>query len=125
MDKAMRIRKTDILLIAVCLLLALLALLAMFLQRESGGTVCVYVNGECTATYPLDRDTTVVLTTPEGSFNTLVIEDGRADVTDAGCPDKLCANMHSIAYAGETITCLPNKTVIKIEGGAPEGVDVY
>jgi len=125
MDKSMKIRKSDVVLIAVCLLLALLAVLAMFLKRENGARVGVYVDGELTAVYPLDTDTTVTLTAANGSFNTLVIEDGRADVTDAGCPDKLCVNMHSIAYAGETITCLPNKTVIKIEGGAPEGVDVY
>ena len=122
----MKLRKADIILIAFCLLLALASLAAMFLRRESGAKACVYVDGELTAVYSLYEDTTVILTTADGSsFNELTIAEGRADMTDAGCPDKLCVNMHSIAYAGETITCLPNKTVIKIEGGAPEGVDVY
>ena len=121
----MKIRKSDIILIAVCLLLAAVSLLAMYANRETGAKACVYVDGELKATYPLDKDTVVTLETEDGSFNVLTVADGRADMTDAGCPDKLCVDMHSIAYAGETITCLPNKTVIKIEGGAPEGVDVY
>ena len=125
MNNNMKIRKSDIILIAVCLLLAAAALLTMYVNRETGAKACVYVDGELTATYPLAKDTVVTLETEDGSFNVLTVADGRADMTDAGCPDKLCVNMHSIAYAGETITCLPNKTVIKIEGGAPEGVDVY
>lgn len=125
MNNNIKIRKSDIILIVGCLLLAAVALLAMYLGRENGAQVCVYVDGELTASYPLDRDTTVTLKAENGSFNVLTVADGRADMIDAGCPDGLCVNMHSIAYAGETITCLPNKTVIKIEGGAPEGVDVY
>ena len=122
----MKLRKADIVLSALCLLLALGALVSMFLLRESGARVCVYVDGERTAEYSLRENITVELISPDGSsFNTLTIADGRADVVDAGCPDKLCVNMHSIAYAGETITCLPNRTVIKIEGGAPQSVDVY
>jgi hypothetical protein len=119
-------RKGDILLIIGCLVLALGALLMLRLQRQEGAQVSVYVDGEWVSSYPLGEDRTVLLTTPDGSsYNTLVIKNGRADIIDAGCPDKLCVNMHSVAYAGETITCLPNKTVIKIEGGAPGGVDVY
>lgn len=126
MSKEMKLRKADILLIAFCLVLALATLGAMFLRRETGAKACVYVDGELAAVYSLQEDITVTFTTDDGSsFNELTISDGRADITDAGCPDKLCVNMHSIAYAGETITCLPNRTVIKIEGGAPEGVDVY
>ena len=125
MKNGMKIRKSDIILIVGCVMLAAIALFAMYAGRENGAKACVYVDGELTAEYPLNRNTTVTLTAENGSFNVLTIADGRADMTDAGCPDGLCVNMHSIAYAGETITCLPNKTVIKIEGGAPEGVDVY
>lgn len=120
------IRKADLLLIAGCLALALAALAAMYLRREEGAAAVVYVAGEPVASYPLDVDTAVTLYTPDGSsYNVLSIRDGRASVIDAGCPDRLCVRMHSIAYAGETITCLPNQTVVKIEGGAPSGVDVY
>ena len=119
-------RKADLLLIAGCLLLALAALLVMYLRREEGAKAVVYVAGEPVASYPLQEDTEVTLYTPDGSsYNVLSIRDGRASVTDAGCPDRLCVQMHAIAYEGETITCLPNQTVVKIEGGAPEGVDVY
>ena len=70
-------------------------------------------------------DTEVTFNTPDGSsFNTLVIRDGKADVTDAGYPDRICVNMRSISFEGETITCLPNRLVVKIEGGESPGVDL-
>ena len=119
-------RRADLLLILGCLLLAGAALLTLRLLRQAGGVAVVYVDGVRTAEYPLNVDTVVTLRTADGSsFNTLTIRDGRADVTDAGCPDKLCVKMHSIRYVGETITCLPNRTVIRIEGGESSGVDVY
>ena len=115
-------KKRDVILIASILAVALVLLLVVELTRQEGAYVLVRVDGQETGKYELSKDATYEL---NGGTNILRIENGVAYLTDADCPDKLCVNMHSIAYAGETITCLPNKTVIKIEGGAPEGVDVY
>ena len=49
--------------------------------------------------------------------NTLVIENGKADMISADCPDKLCVNQHAISSNGETIVCLPNKVVVEVEDG--------
>lgn len=117
--------RADLLLIAALLILAGAFLLWQRLVRRPGGEAVVYVNGVRTAAYPLDTDTEIRLETADGSsYNVLRIEDGTARVTDAGCPDKLCVHMHPIRWAGESITCLPNRTVIQIEGGASAGVDI-
>ena len=117
--------RADLLLIGALLLLALSLLLWQRAARRSGGAAVVYVDGVRTASYPLSRDAEVRLVTPEGEgHNVLVIHDGVADVTDASCPDKICVQMHPIRYAGESIVCLPNRTVIAIEGGESSGVDV-
>jgi len=116
-----RKRRADLLLIGALVLLACALLLWQGLSRRPGTRAVVYVDGQAVASYPLDVPTRVRLETEDGSsFNVLVIEDGRADVVDAGCPDRLCVRMHSIRRTGESIICLPNRTEIRIEGGEPE-----
>ena len=116
--------RADLMLIAALLLCAGALFLWQRLSRADGAEAVVYVDGVRTAAYPLSEDRTVTLEASGGSDNVLVISGGAADVTDAGCPDKLCVHMHPIRYAGESITCLPNRTVIQIEGGETSGVDV-
>ncbi|HOQ14581.1 MAG TPA: NusG domain II-containing protein [Bacillota bacterium] len=114
--------------VALIILLAVIAGGAYFFwlfSRNAGAYAVVYIDGEEVARYPLDTNIEVTFSTYDGrSFNTLVIRDGKADVTDAGCPDRICVNMRSISFEGETITCLPNKLVVKIEGGESPGVDL-
>ena len=42
-----------------------------------------------------------------------------ADVTDAGCPDKLCVRMGAVSRAGQSIVCLPGGIVVTVVGGTP------
>ncbi len=44
------------------------------------------------------------------------IHDGKADVTEADCPDKLCVHQKAISKTHETIVCLPNKVVVEVTG---------
>ena len=114
-------RRADLLLIAALLLTAALLLFWQIRTRQQGARAVVYVNGVEEASYPLDVPIKVRLETEDGSsFNELVIGDGTADVTDAGCPDKLCVHMHPISHTGESIICLPNRLEVRIEGGEPE-----
>ena len=74
---------------------------------------------EVFAKYPYFR-----LTSFEKEFpNILVIEDGRAYLSDANCPDKLCVHQGKISRTGEVITCLPNKLTVTVFG-AEESVDL-
>ena len=115
----------DVALIILLIAAAVGAYFFWLFSRDVGAYAVVYINGEEVARYPLAADTEVTFNTPDGSsFNTLVIRDGKADVTDAGCPDRICVNMRSISFEGETITCLPNRLVVKIEGGESPGVDL-
>ncbi len=115
-------KRNDIILIAVCLFAAAAALLAVRLLSDDGGAVVVSVDGKEVGHYLLDKDITVVIPSENGS-NTLVIDNGRAYVTDATCPDGLCEKMHSISRSGESIVCLPNKVVVTVVGGE-DGIDM-
>ena len=118
------IRRADLILICSLLLLALGLMVWQYAARETGARAVVYVNGQRQASYPLSKDAEILLEHDNGSYNLLIIADGKADVTDAGCPDKICVHMRPIQYDGESIICLPNRLEIRIEGGEPSGVDV-
>lgn len=107
--------RNDIILIAAVLLAAAIFALLFFALCKEGAYVSVVQNGKETARYSLSENLTVTL--ENGGTNVLVIENGYVFVSDASCPDKICVRHRKIRFAGEAITCLPNKTVIKIVSG--------
>ncbi len=114
--------KNDVLLIAVLLILGGGLALFLYATRQGGGTVRVQVDGAVVMELPLDQDTQVSLG-EDGHVNTLVVQDGTAQVTVATCPDQVCVRQGAVRYAGESIVCLPHRLVVTIEGGAPADVD--
>ncbi len=77
----------------------------------------IYVDGEVYKSLPLDRDESLTVKGHGGMSCLVDITSGRADVTEADCPDKLCVRQKSIGSYGETIVCLPARIVIEIKGG--------
>lgn len=108
--------RNDIILGLAVIVLAAGIWLATELLKEDGSVAVVTVNGNETARYSLSEDAEIRLESENGGYNILVIKDGKADVTEASCPDHVCVDQRSISRTGEAITCLPNKTVITIEG---------
>jgi len=98
--------------------------LAVFLYaaRQDGGYVSVQMDGQTVMELPLDEDTQVVLG-EDGHTNTLVIQNGTAQVVEAGCPDQICVRQGTVQYEGESIVCLPHKLVITVQGGQADDVD--
>ena len=109
-------RRNDLLLIGGILATALIGLVLYLALRVPGTTAVVLVDGKEVTRYPLDTpaQTTIQL---EESSNKLVIRDGKAFITEANCPDRICVKHRGISHVGETIVCLPHKVVIRIEGG--------
>lgn len=113
-------KKRDIILIASILAIAIALFLIVELTKEEGAGVTVKVDGVKVAEYSLSANGTYPL---NGGTNILVIEDGKAYLTDANCPDKLCVHQGKISMTGETITCLPNKLTV-IVFGTEQSVDL-
>ena len=114
-DKKRKLRN-DIILVAVIAVIAAAGLLFFGLNKEAGAYAAVNIDGEQTAVYPLSVDTEVTITTGENNenINVLTIKDGKAYVSEANCPDGICAETRAAQYVGETIVCLPHKVVIEI-----------
>ena len=117
-------KKRDILLAGGIVLVALVMLLVMHVTEETkGDQVQITVNGEIYGTYPLDVDKEIPIQKDGKTTNLLVIKDGKADVTEADCPDKLCVHQKAISKTNETIVCLPNKVVVQVIGTGESELD--
>lgn len=119
-------RKNDVILIGIILVLAVLAYVGIrFYQRTytTDAVAVVTVEEKEYGRFPLNQDVTQRIELPDGSYNVLVIKDGKADVTEASCPDGICVNHRAVSMQKETIVCLPNEVVVEIENGEESDVD--
>ena len=83
-------RKDIIFLVVVFIGLAGIAAGFYLTHQDTGASVEVTVDGAIYGTYPLDVDKEIPIQKDGKTTNLLVIKDGKADVTEADCPDKLC-----------------------------------
>lgn len=107
------IRKSDIALIVVVLLVALCTLACVMLTKKPGAMVEISVDGKVIESFDISVDMEYQVATDKGN-NLVIIKDGQVDVVEADCPDKVCVNHIAIESMGETIICLPHKLVVEI-----------
>lgn len=113
----------DIILIFSVLVISALCYLLVVLNQSEGACAVVTVGNEEYGRYPLNIDKKITINVDyetKNHYNILVIENGKADITEASCPDGICEDHNPISKNGETIVCLPNKVVVKIEGDGNE-----
>lgn len=113
-DRERQISKGDILLLAGIVIVCMTALIIWNVTRKTGAYAKVMVDGEAVKLMPIDEEAAYVYEDGEGCTNTIVTNNGRVEVTEANCPDKICVNHSAIHSVGETIICLPHKLVIEI-----------
>ncbi len=123
-----KIKKDIILILAFFSIAALLWIVPVLQNKlndgERSAVVRIYQEGQEIDSYLLSEDVTVpVPYEKEGGYNLLLIENGRAFISDADCPDMLCVKQRSIARNGESIICLPHKLVVQIESKEESGLD--
>ena len=111
-------RKKDLILCVVLLVAGIICWLVMRLVLPTGNTADVYIDDKLVQTIDMTVDDTYEFNTDRGS-NTVVVESGKISVGD-----KVCVNMGWKSRRGETITCLPHKLVIEIQGGRERDIDV-
>ena len=109
--------KRDLLLLAVLLAAAALLFAGReFFAGRPAVMVSVSVDGTEIMTLDLNRNDDLVIESGNGQTNHLIIEDGKAFLTEASCPDKLCVRQGAISETGQSIVCLPNRVIVTIVG---------
>ena len=139
------IRKADIILFIVLVALGLAASAALSMSRADAGDgakVIIESGGDLYATYSLYEDRTLVVPAPRQNsmdapapdpdapasaqydyYNIVEIKDGKVSVTEASCKNQVCVRHGAISGTGESIVCLPNRLVVRIENGEGGGYD--
>lgn len=123
MKKMIKKYKNDIILLGIIIIVALVAIVVVNVTKKQGTYVVVIYDQKEVAKYSIKDDIEIKLTYEENKYNTLVIKDEKVYILDASCKDHICVKHHKISMIGETIVCLPNKTVVKIIGNDNE-IDV-
>lgn len=117
------IKKRDIVLAAVLLILGITGVLIVKYGLKSGNTADVYIDDKLVQTIDMSVDDEYTFQTDKGS-NTVEVRKGAVSMKSADCPDKVCVRMGTKNRNGETITCLPHKLVIEVHGGQEQEVDI-
>ena len=107
-------KKKDIILGIGIIAAALLMLLVMHRNSgEEGDKIQVTLDGKVYGTYSLEKDQVIEI--EEGSFyNKIRVEDGKAYMEEANCPDGYCEEQGKISRHTQTIVCLPHKLVVEV-----------
>jgi hypothetical protein len=113
--------KRDLILIGGILIVALIAFVFVQMNQDGGAYVLIRVDGEEVEQYSLSEEGTYPL---NGGTNILRIQDGKAYLTSATCPDHLCVNQGKIDQSGETITCLPNRLTVTVYSAGTNDVEL-
>lgn len=106
----MKLKKGDIVVIALCFVLFLVSVLFCFLLKKSGKKLNVYENNKLVYSGNLSEDKEINLT-----HNTIVVKDGKAFMEKSDCKNQICVKTGIITKSRECIVCLPNKVIIEIE----------
>lgn len=116
-------KKADIILVVVILIIGCSALLYINLNKSEGTMVVVTVGGTVVETLPIDVDKTIEIKGPVAT-NILQIKDGYADIIEATCEDEICVHSRKIKNNDETIVCLPNQVIVKVESNVTDNDNV-
>ena len=106
------------------LAIAAVLLLVWPVMAAGGGTGAraVITSPTGTTTVPLHEDCTLAVAGAVGGL-TVVVEDGSVRVAHSGCPDGTCVATGAVSSAGAVIACVPNRVIVRVEGGATDGLD--
>ncbi len=111
-----------VLLAGVVAAAALLFFLMPHWVLSGGDAIEIIVDGKMVGRYSLHEDRTIEVPGDLGK-TTVRIKQGRAGITDSPCPHKICVRMGTVGREGGMVVCVPNKVVVKVGKGAPEGLD--
>lgn len=101
----------------------ILLTIGIYCFSEQGSAVTITVDGQLYGTYPLNASMEIPVELDGKVANTIIIEDGKASMKEADCPDRLCVHQGAIMRNKQTIVCLPHKLVVEVVGGEKEEYD--
>ncbi len=104
--------RNDLILIGVLVMIAVISLVLFFtLSEKDNLTVLIYENNELI--YQGDMKEEKEITCHQV---TIQIQKDGVYVSQSNCKDQICVHQGKISRSGQTIICLPNQVVVRLEG---------
>ena len=116
-------KKRDIIIIAVFLVVALLGLGAVKLFAPTGNIryADIYVDENLYEVVPLNEDAVIVVDQGDGKVNHIEVKDGEIFMSDSTCADLLCVTQGAMSAKNyenrpmlNWIICLPNRVTVEL-----------
>lgn len=101
----------DILLIGALVVSPVLALSPLWLNDQNNEEVFVYQDNKLIEVQSLNQTRVISLTNIQ-----VDIDKGKIRVVESNCPKHICMHIGWIDRPGQTIVCVPNKTMIEVRG---------
>lgn len=116
------ITKKDAVILVLIVIAALSAVIINNYSKMQGETAVICVDGEVVREFNL---TEITEKTEIKLDNGIVItaENGKVFFSQSSCKDKICINSGELTKSGDVAACVPNKTVVTVNGTA-NGTDV-
>ena len=109
------IKKADILLLILLVILGLFSSFIVFIGNTEGDTVRITVDGKLYGEYSLKSDREITVESGD-HVNNITIKDGSVQMTYSSCRNQICVNHGSMHLTNDRIVCLPNRVIIEITG---------
>lgn len=106
--------KNDLILISILLIISIIVLLFFNLNQKDGKTAKVYYEDKEILKIDLGIDKIYTVDGHNGKVK-IEVSNKKIKVIEENSPLHLCSKQGYISKSYETIVCLPNKIVIKIE----------
>ena len=112
----MKINRNDIILIISLLLILIIICVIVMLFKKDGSIAKVYYDNILVLTIPLDTKEINSYTVMWFNGEVVIFAgQGKIKVDEENSPLHLCSKQGFVSSTTDTIVCLPNKIVIKIE----------
>ena len=111
--------KADKMVIVALMILALGLLIPLFNNAPQSNLAKVYVKDSEVLSIDLSQDSSYTVEGTNGEVK-IEVKDHQIRVTQENSPHHLCSKQGFVSDPNTPIVCLPNETVVRIEGGAQQ-----
>ncbi|MBO5246835.1 MAG: NusG domain II-containing protein [Eubacterium sp.] len=115
--------KRDIIFLTGMACTGLLLTILIFCFSETGNKIHITKDGTLIGVYDLHTDQEIPIQSDGEIQNVVVIEQNKASMKEAFCPDHLCVHQGAISRSGQSIVCLPHRLVIEVYGTEKQTYD--
>jgi len=115
------LKKGDVIIILSAIIIILILLIPRMTSKSDNLIAEIYENGKLTHSVKLnDIDKPYEISINGGKVR---LEKNAISYIEANCKDKTCISFGKLTKAGDTASCVPNKTVIVLKGNK-KSIDV-